>query len=68
VTCADSGGPAELVRDDENGVVCEATPASIAIAVARLSDDRQIAERLGSAAAGRAASITWEATVQRLLL
>jgi len=68
VTCADSGGPAELVRDDENGVVCEPTPASIAIAVARLSDDRQIAERLGSAAAGRAASITWDAAVQRLLL
>jgi glycosyltransferase involved in cell wall biosynthesis len=68
VTCADSGGPAELVRDDENGVVCEPTPGSIAIVVARLVDDRRLAERLGSAAATRAASITWEAAVQRLLL
>ena len=68
VTCRDSGGPTELVVDDQSGVVCEATAGSIAIAIARLTDDRDLAERLGSAAAGRAASITWEETVKRLLL
>jgi glycosyltransferase involved in cell wall biosynthesis len=68
VTCADSGGPAELVIDDETGVICEPTPASIAIALARLVDDRRLAERLGSAAAARAATITWEDTIPRLLL
>ena len=51
ITCRDSGGPAEFVKDDVTGVVCETTPASIAIALARLSDDRALAERLGANAA-----------------
>ena len=68
ITCRDSGGPAELVEDDRTGVVCDPTPGAVAIALARLADDRQLAERLGANAAARAASITWEATVSRLLL
>jgi len=68
VTCRDSGGPAELVEDDRNGVLCDPTPASLAIALARLSDDRVLAERLGAAGAARAATMTWDAAVSRLLL
>jgi len=68
ITCRDSGGPAELVEDEVTGVVCEATPASLAIALARLVDDRARAERLGAAAAARAARITWQDAVARLLL
>lgn len=67
ITCRDSGGPAELVRDDENGVICDPSPASIAIALARLADDEAIARRLGAAAATRAAELTWGDTVDRLL-
>jgi len=68
ITCADSGGPTELVKDDDTGVVCEPTPASVAIALARLSDDRALAERLGANAAARVASMRWDVVVQRLLL
>jgi glycosyltransferase involved in cell wall biosynthesis len=68
ITCADSGGPTELVRDDETGVVCEPTPASLAIALARLADDARLAERLGSNAAARVAVLTWKAAVQRLVI
>jgi glycosyltransferase involved in cell wall biosynthesis len=68
ITCRDSGGPIELVRDEENGVICDPTPASVAIAVARLSDDRGLAERLGSAAAARAATMSWDAAVRRLVI
>lgn len=68
ITCRDSGGPAELVEDDRTGVICEPTPASISIALARLVDDRGLAERLGAAAAQRAAATTWDAAVARLLL
>jgi glycosyltransferase involved in cell wall biosynthesis len=68
ITCRDSGGPTELVRDEENGVVCDPTPASLAIALARLSDDRRLAERLGSAAAARAAAMSWDAAVRRLVI
>jgi len=67
ITCTDSGGPAELV-DDRTGVVCEPTPAAVAIALARLADDRQLAERLGSGAAARAASLRWDSAVERLLI
>ena len=59
VTCVDSGGPAELVRDGETGFVCEPTPASISVALARLMDDRGLAERLGCAALAQVASMTW---------
>jgi glycosyltransferase involved in cell wall biosynthesis len=68
ITCADSGGPAEFVKDDQTGAVCEATPASIAIALARLSDDRVLAERLGANAAARVAALGWDDVVQRLLI
>jgi len=56
------------VTDDETGVVCEPTPASLAIALARLSDDRRLAERLGANAAARAAAMRWDDAVRRLLI
>jgi len=68
ITCADSGGPTELVKDDETGVVCEPTPASVAIALARLSDDVRLAERLGANAAARVAGMRWDETVDRLII
>ena len=68
ITCGDSGGPAELVRDGESGLVCEPTPASLAGAMARLAADQGLAERLGAGAAAVASAITWPRTVERLLL
>ena len=68
ITCTDSGGPTELVKDDDTGVVCEPTPASVAIALARLSDDRALAERLGANGAARVAAMRWDVVVQRLLI
>jgi glycosyltransferase involved in cell wall biosynthesis len=68
ITCTDSGGPTELVKDDETGVVCDPTPTSIAIALARLSDDRVLAERLGSTASARTAAMTWNEALDRLVI
>lgn len=68
VTAVDSGGPAELVRDDANGLVCEATPRAIATALARLTDDPALAERLGARAEALALTLTWTAAMQRLLI
>jgi glycosyltransferase involved in cell wall biosynthesis len=68
VTCRDSGGPAELVRDGVTGFVCEPSPSSIAIALARLSDDVKLAERLGRAAREAVTTMSWEATVARLVI
>jgi len=68
VTCTDSGGPAELVQDGHNGLVCAPTPASLAQALQRLVSDQHTAERLGSRAGDVAASLTWPVTVARLVV
>jgi glycosyltransferase involved in cell wall biosynthesis len=68
VTCRDSGGPAELVRDGESGLVCDPTPPSLASALAALAADQGLAERLGAGAAAAAADLTWPKTLARLLL
>jgi glycosyltransferase involved in cell wall biosynthesis len=68
VTCRDSGGPAELVRDGESGLVCEPTPAALAVALARLMDDRALAERLGKGAAAQVAGMKWPDAVKRLVI
>src|SRR5207237_9904198 len=65
ITCTDSGGPTELVRDGETGIVCEPTPASLAAALARVTEDAALAERLGAAAAAQAATMTWADAVKR---
>ncbi len=68
ITCVDSGGPSEIVRDGETGLVCDPTPASMARAIARVMDDRAFAERLGDAAAARVATLTWPAALKRLVI
>jgi glycosyltransferase involved in cell wall biosynthesis len=66
VTCADSGGPAELVQDGVNGFVCAPTPAALATRLRALIDDPALAERLGHHAHTRGAELTWPETVKRL--
>ena len=68
VTCRDSGGPTELVEDGVNGLVVDPDAASLAAAMARLMDDARFAERLGAGGLERAASITWDGALERLLL
>lgn len=68
VTCHDSGGPAELVRDGENGVVSPPDAQALAAGIARIMSDEAAARRMGEAAAKTAASITWEGAVSRLVL
>lgn len=49
ITTTDSGGPLELVRDGETGVVVEPKPRRIAAAIDRLARDRGAAEAMGAA-------------------
>jgi glycosyltransferase involved in cell wall biosynthesis len=67
VTCRDSGGPAELVKDGVNGLVSDPTPEALARALRTLVDDRNLAIRLGEAGALDAARLTWPAAVDKLL-
>jgi glycosyltransferase involved in cell wall biosynthesis len=68
ITCSDSGGPTELVRHNETGIVCEPTPLALATALARVSEDQTLAETLGAAAAAQAATMTWPAAVKKLVI
>jgi glycosyltransferase involved in cell wall biosynthesis len=68
ITCVDSGGPAELVRPDQDGWVVEPDPASLANAFRQAMDDDALAERLGAAAQARASEFTWENAIPRLLV
>lgn len=69
ITCQDSGGPLEFVRDGESGIVCAATPESLAGALDRLWEDRAWARAAGCA--GRQIlsdlQIDWPHTVKKLL-
>jgi glycosyltransferase involved in cell wall biosynthesis len=67
ITCRDSGGPAELVRDGESGFVTDPTPEAIAVAMRALIDDRNLAARMGEAGARVANAMTWSAAVLQLL-
>jgi len=66
VTCRDSGGPAELVQDGTNGIICEAAPAELARALTALMEDPALAERMGRAARESAGRLQWPDVVAAL--
>ena len=68
VTCTDSGGPAELVRDGENGCVTEPNAEALARGIARVMRDEATARRMGAAAAAAPAAITWDHAVSKLVI
>ena len=68
VTCADSGGPAELVADGVNGRVVAPEAPALAAALGALMDGAPLAERLGAAARRQADAMTWDGALERLLL
>ena len=67
ITATDSGGTLEFVTDGENGFVCPPDPVAIGAAVSRLAADHTLAERLGYSGRTRAAQVTWDGVVERLL-
>jgi glycosyltransferase involved in cell wall biosynthesis len=68
ITCSDSGGPAELVTNDKNGYITEPSASALAKAMVFITEQQSLAERLGIAARKRADELTWDHTVQQLLL
>jgi glycosyltransferase involved in cell wall biosynthesis len=68
LTCSDSGGVAELVRDGQNGLVTEPDPEALARAMRQVIDDRNLAMRLGERGAEGVKLMTWPGAVEKLLL
>jgi glycosyltransferase involved in cell wall biosynthesis len=65
VTAVDSGGPAELIQHDVNGLVAQPTAPALAEQLDRLAG-RDLAERLGRAAEVASREHTWERAVRML--
>lgn len=68
ITCRDSGGPAEIIRHDQEGLVCDPTPDSLGRAMRALMDDEALARRMGESARRRVADWTWSQTVRKLVI
>jgi glycosyltransferase involved in cell wall biosynthesis len=66
ITCRDSGGPAELVEDGVNGLICNSTPKSLASALRRILDDPSAADRMGAAAYDSSTRLSWREAVAQL--
>ncbi|HEY7059567.1 MAG TPA: glycosyltransferase family 4 protein [Vicinamibacterales bacterium] len=67
VTASDSGGPNEFVVDGVNGFVCAPEPAALADAINRLAADRRRAASFGEAGYARAAQVTWDGVIEKLV-
>ena len=67
VTAADSGGPLEIVRDRETGVVVAPQGSAVAAACAYLAAHVDEAKAWGRAGRAIAERVTWDACVDALL-
>ena len=68
ITCVDSGGPLELIRDGQNGLVVDPTPAALAHACATLVEDSSLAARMGAQARTDASRMSWTEVVKKLVI
>jgi glycosyltransferase involved in cell wall biosynthesis len=67
ITCADSGGPAELVSDGVTGKVCAPRPETLAAALREVMETPALAERMGNSAFRQVSEMTWSRALGRLL-
>ena len=68
VTCSDSGGPLEFLRDGENGLVVAPVPASLAAAFAQLMDAPGRAEQMGARGKTVVTAMNWPDAVKKLVI
>jgi glycosyltransferase involved in cell wall biosynthesis len=68
ITTTDSGGPAELVRHEGNGLVTAPDDRALAAALARLTNDIGLATRLGEQAKREVGLMTWPGVVRTLVV
>ena len=68
ITCTDSGGPSELVRDGESGYVTAPNPEALANAMRQVMNDKNLAQRMGESGYKMASKMTWSGAIAQLLL
>jgi glycosyltransferase involved in cell wall biosynthesis len=67
VTTSDAGGPLEVVSDRRTGIVCRPEVTAVAEALAWLNGHREEARAWGAAGRRLAETVSWDATIDRLL-
>jgi glycosyltransferase involved in cell wall biosynthesis len=67
ITATDAGGPLDIVRDRETGLVVAPTVDALARACTWLREHADEARALGRAGRDVASAVTWEACIERLL-
>jgi glycosyltransferase involved in cell wall biosynthesis len=66
VTTVDAGGPLDVVRDGETGLVCTPDATAIAVACRYLVEHRPQLAEWGKAGKALAERVTWDDTIARL--
>lgn len=69
ISCTDSGGPTELIKNRTTGIIVESNPNSIAAAMDELWEDIALAKQLGQAGTEyyQSLNINWSNVVTKLL-
>ncbi len=69
ITCSDSGGPLEFVKDQITGVITEPEPMALAAVMDQLWEDRSWTAQLGQAARDNYndLKISWSNVIEKLL-
>jgi glycosyltransferase involved in cell wall biosynthesis len=67
ITCSDSGGTTEFVRNGENGFLVESNPEDLSKAMNRILANPRVAIELGNNAQKTVEHINWPSTIQKLL-
>lgn len=66
LTCIDSGGPLEFVKDAENGYICEPDDEQLADAMVKLYENRNMCKKFGANGLDVVKGITWDHVIQEL--
>jgi glycosyltransferase involved in cell wall biosynthesis len=69
LTVSDSGGLLDIVHDGDTGLVVQPDPESLAAAIDRLANSRNLTIEMGKEGRQRWSemNVTWPATIERLL-
>jgi glycosyltransferase involved in cell wall biosynthesis len=67
LTTTDAGGPLDVVRDGETGLVVAPEPAEVARGLTWLREHAEDARAFGERGRALAAAVTWDSCIERLL-
>ncbi len=67
ITCSDSGGTLQWVKNEKTGFVTEPQAGSIAAVLDLLAENPDVAKELGKAAAKSIKNLNWDSTVETLI-